>query len=436
MKLDSRDNIGTKANLEIIIMSKAASSFETYKIKQSIERLERKKSFNGATCLVTLYMPNGTSIPDVTQQLVDERGTAANIKSKQTSKAVTAALSSILNRIKQIRDLPNNGLVIFCGMTQNGKVEYIPITPVEPITRKMYVCDSRFHTEHLREQLEEKEQFGLMVVDRETAAYALLRGNHMTFLRNLHSFVPGKHGKGGQSQRRIQRGTEILAQDHLRRAGEVASKLFLEVPDLKGIVLGGPSLAKENFVRGNFLDFRLTDKVLGTVDTGYTGEQGIRELMEKSSEILKDVCYLKEKQLVQIFLRELGKDTGQVAYGQKEVMKAIELGAVKTLLISEELDVFQTKVLCPQCNYTKQEAVKAKEFVEFEEEILKRNCPECGSSKLSIEDTIDFVEELGKRAVEIGAEIEIVSTDTEEGMILYKSFGGLVAILRYSIREM
>ena len=334
-------------------MSQTASSFENYKIKQSLERLERKRSFNGATCLVSLYMPNGISIPDVTQQLVDERGTAANIKSKQTGKAVTAALSSILTRLKQVRQLPDNGLVIFCGMTQSGKVEYFPVTPVQPLSRKMYVCDSRFHTEHLRDQLEVKDQFGLMVVDRESAAYALLRGNHMTFLRKLHSFVPGKHGKGGQSQRRIQRGTEILAKDHLRRAGEVASELFLEIPDLKGIVVGGPSLAKDNFVRGDFIDFRLRDKIMGTVDTGYTGEQGIRELMEKSTELLKDVRYLEEKKLVQTFLSELGKDTGLVAYGQKEVLKAMELGAVKTLLISEELDVIQTKIVCPQCKYEK-----------------------------------------------------------------------------------
>ncbi|MHA1656667.1 MAG: peptide chain release factor aRF-1 [Candidatus Heimdallarchaeota archaeon] len=412
------------------------SSYENYKIKQNIERLEHKKSFNGATCLVTLYMPHGTSIPDVTQQLVDERGTAANIKSKQTGKAVIAALSSILNRLKQIKELPKNGLVIFCGMTQSGKVEYYPITPTEPITRKMYICDSRFHTEHLREQLEEKEQFGLMVLDRETASYALLRGNHLTFLRNLSSFVPGKHGKGGQSQRRIQRGTEILAQEHLKRAGEVANELFLNVPDLKGIVIGGPSLAKDNFVKGNFLDYRLQSKVIGTIDTGYTGEEGIRELMEKSTELLKDVRYLEEKKLVQKFLQELGKDSGLVTYGQKQVMKAMDLGAVDTLLISEEMDVIQVKIVCSNCGHKMQENVKAKDFVAFEDELYKRACPECGVQKLTIAETKDFVEELGKKAQETGTNIEIISIDTEEGMILFKSFGGLVAILRYPIRDM
>ncbi|MHA1125502.1 MAG: peptide chain release factor aRF-1 [Candidatus Heimdallarchaeota archaeon] len=417
-------------------MSQTASSFDTYKIKQSIERLERKKSFNGATCLVTLYMPNGTSIPDVTHQLVEERGTAANIKSKQTGKAVVAALSSILTRLKQTRELPTNGLVIFCGMTQTGKVEFWPITPTEPISRKMYVCDSRFHTEHLREQLEEKTQYGLIVVDRESAAFALVRGNHMTFLRNVTSFVPGKHGKGGQSQRRIQRGTEVLAQEHLRRVGVAAHDLFIDLPDLKGIVVGGPAIAKDLFVRGNKLDNRLKEKIIGTVDTGYTGEQGINELMEKSSELLRDVRYLEEKKLVQIFLEELGKDTGTVAYGQKEVLRAIELGAVKTLLISEEMDVIQVKVVCPSCDYSKTERVKAKDMVEFEEEILKKNCPGCGNSRLTIDETEDFVEKLGSKAAEIGADIEIISTDTEEGTILFKSFGGLVAILRYPIRDM
>jgi len=53
----------------------------------------------------------------------------------------------------------------------------------------------------------------------------------------------------------------------------------------------------------------------------------------------------------------------------------------------------------------------------------------------TIDETEDFVEKLGSKAAEIGADIEIISTDTEEGTILFKSFGGLVAILRYPIRD-
>jgi peptide chain release factor subunit 1 len=414
-------------------MTTIGSSFENYKIKQNIERLERKRSFNGATCLVSLYMPEGTSIPDVTQQLIDERGTAANIKSKQTGKAVVAALSSILNRIKKIRDVPENGLAIFCGMTESGKVQYWALNPPEPITRKLYVCDSQFHTEYLREQLEEKDQFGLIVIDRESASFALLKGNHVNFLRTVTSFVPGKHGKGGQSQRRYQRGTELLAKEHLKTAAEAANELFLQEEDIKGIVIGGPSMAKDKFVQNDHLNNRLQDKVIGTIDTGYTGEQGIRELVEKSTELLKDVRYLEEKELVQKFLRELGTNTGMVTYGQKQVLEALELGAVETLLISEEVDVYQVTVNCQQCDYSRVDRVKAKDMADYEERVQKENCPECGSSKLTLEESADFVEELAEKAKDTGSSIEIISTDTEEGMILFKSFGGIVALLRYPL---
>ncbi|TFG00198.1 MAG: peptide chain release factor 1, partial [Promethearchaeota archaeon] len=164
-----------------------------------------------------------------------------------------------------------------------------------------------------------------------------------------------------------------------------------------------------------------------------TGEQGIRELVEKSTELLKDVRYLEEKELVQKFLRELGTNTGMVTYGQKQVLEALELGAVETLLISEEVDVYQVTVNCQQCDYSRVDRVKAKDMADYEERVQKENCPECGSSKLTLEESADFVEELAEKAKDTGASIEIISTDTEEGMILFKSFGGIVALLRYPL---
>ena len=38
------------------------------------------------------------------------------------------------------------------------------------------------------------------------------------------------------------------------------------------------------------------------------------------------------------FLDMLSKETGKAAYGEKEVKEALEMGAVETLLISEEFD--------------------------------------------------------------------------------------------------
>ncbi|MFV2015184.1 MAG: peptide chain release factor 1, partial [Candidatus Heimdallarchaeota archaeon] len=67
------------------------SSLELYHLKQRIKELERKKSFNLSTNLVTLYIPPGTQLSDITALLKDELGTTTNIKDRKTGKAVAGA---------------------------------------------------------------------------------------------------------------------------------------------------------------------------------------------------------------------------------------------------------------------------------------------------------------------------------------------------------
>ena len=43
------------------------------------------------------------------------------------------------------------------------------------------------------------------------------------------------------------------------------------------------------------------------------------------------------------------------------------------------------------------------------------------------------IEEIGEIAESTGADVEILSTETEEGEMLNSTFGGIAAILRYKI---
>jgi peptide chain release factor subunit 1 len=43
----------------------------------------------------------------------------------------------------------------------------------------------------------------------------------------------------------------------------------------------------------------------------------------------------------------------------------------------------------------------------------------------------DVIDDFVALAEEVGSEVEIISTETEEGMQLLKAFGGIGAILRY-----
>ena len=55
------------------------------------------------------------------------------------------------------------------------------------------------------------------------------------------------------------------------------------------------------------------------------------------------------------------------------------------------------------------------------------------SNSFKIIDINSIIEELGAIAESTGADIEILSTETEEGEMLYSTFGGIAAILRYKI---
>ena len=70
-------------------------------------------------------------------------------------------------------------------------------------------------------------------------------------------------------------------------------------------------------------------------------------------------------------------------------------------------------------------------------EKLEKNPPICKKCDniMSIKDKIDLIAELSQRAESKGTKIELISTDSEEGESLLKTFGGIAAILRYRINS-
>src|SRR3989449_2100471 len=101
-------------------------------------------------------------------------------------------------------------------------------------------------------------------------------------------------------------------------------------------------------ISGEYLHHELKKKVLPTfLDTGYTDEYGLRELVEKSREILSGLDLMREKSLVQRLMEEIRKeDGGLAAYGEEQVRHALQLGAVETLLVSEGLRKSRLRLRC------------------------------------------------------------------------------------------
>ena len=416
---------------------KKSSDLDFYRTKKMLELLKSKKGFH--TELISLYIPHDRKLSDVTNHLKNEISESQNIKSKLTRKNVLDSILTLIGQLRNIKDVPENGLVMYSGaIPQNNtpgteKNELYIINPPDKVKTFRYHCASEFLLWPLEDMLKPKETYGLIVVGRKESAVGYLRGNHVEIVREFTSGIHGKHKAGGQSQKRFERLIEEGEKRFYRRISDEISKLFLDMEDLSGIFIGGPGPSKEKFVNDDSLDYRLRDKILDVVDIGYSGSEGIRALIEKIKDKISNVKYIREKQVMNLFLREISTDSGLAAYGLDEVQKALNYGAVDILILSENLDSYKLKLECSNCGYNESRTAEVRDLYKIEGSIQEESCPKCNSNTFNLKERNTIIEELGEVAESTGTDIEILSTETEEGEMLYSTFGGIVAILRYKL---
>jgi len=58
-------------------------------------------------------------------------------------------------------------------------------------------------------------------------------------------------------------------------------------------------------------------------------------------------------------------------------------------------------------------------------------CLDCGEGQYEVEEREDLIEVLVRMGEEAQVKMEIISTHTEEGEMLYRSFGGIAAVTKY-----
>ncbi|MBU6996576.1 MAG: peptide chain release factor 1 [Theionarchaea archaeon] len=409
---------------------------EQYKFKKMLDHLSSYKGRH--TELVSLYVPAGYEIPKVAQQIRDEQGTAVNIKSTTTRKNVLGALEKVAQHLTLFREPPPNGLVIFCGNVSEREgvsdIQLFSFEPLKPLSTRIYRCDQEFVLEPLYDMLEAKEVYGLLIVERNEATVGLLKGKSISMVDYMTSGVPGKTRAGGQSAHRFERLRDAADHEFRKRIAEHANRIFLDEKNLSGILVGGPGHTKNKFIEGEFLHHELQKKVIGIVDTSYNGEYGLRELVERGEDILQNLEMTHERDLVQQFLRQLVNDE-PVTYGEKEVRYALQIGAVETVLLSEDVDLYRVKIKCEVCNHTEEVTLSGEKLRKLREGIADSNCPQCGNVKLVIKEEKELIEDFTEMAEATGAEVELISTETEEGSQLFKAFGGIAAMLRFKVEQ-
>jgi len=411
-------------------------SYRQYKYEKELTDLQNKDSPDGSTCLISLYVPPKKAIPGFVQELKDEIGTAKNIRSKFTQKNVESALRNVIQKLRLYGNkAPESGLAIFAGVTSDSghkdyKIESYVFEPIQPISRKLYVCDNRFHVEHLIDKLIEKDVFALLAIDSAKATIASLKGDHIEIKKSTRSGAAKKHKKGGQSSARYARLRVEAILRFMKRVADDMKQFFIEDEnvDLKGVIIGGPGQIKDQVVEQ--FDNRLKLKIIGIKDLGYGGDKsGINELVENSQDVLEGVVIMEEKKIVKQFLDALM--TEKANYGEKAVRENLVMGAVDTLLISKGIDLVRVKIQCQNCDNLREKTMKQSEVDNFISIQQKQQCDQCKLVKWDIKQT-DLILDLGELAENSSTRVEIISNQTEEGRQI-QSFGGICAILRYAL---
>ena len=400
---------------------------QKYEFRKVIEDLTEYEG--SGTQLVTIYVPPERQISDVVAHVTQEHSEASNIKSKQTRTNVQDALKSIKDRLKYYDTKPpENGMVLFSGAVNSGGGRTDMITevlenPPNPIQSFRYHCDSNFLTGPLEDMLLDKGLFGLVVLDRRESNVGWLKGKRVEAVKSASSLVPGKQRKGGQSAQRFARLRLEAIDNFYQEVAGMADELFVpKRHEMDGILVGGPSPTKDEFLDGDYLHHELQDMVLGKFDVAYTDESGLHDLVDSAEEVLAEHEVLQDKQVMEEFFEEL-HDGESATYGFGPTRENLIMGSVDRLLISEDL---RKDVLVYES-----EGREYVEFVDVNERPEEITCQETGETvtEWEREDAIDHLMEIaGQR----GTETVFISTDFEKGEQLLNAFGGVAGLLRYS----
>ncbi len=174
----------------------------------------------------------------------------------------------------------------------------------------------------LKESVSEKSsRIAICVMDRDEAHVALLKRHDFEILRHIRGKVQ-KKGEDGQGDSSFYRDVIGTLQEYLARF------------NLVRIVVASPAFWKEDLMK-EVKDKGLKSKII-LATCNAVGKNGINEVLRRPevSEALHQERVAEESALVEEMLSGIARK-GRAAYGYRETERAVQLGAVTALLITD-----------------------------------------------------------------------------------------------------
>jgi peptide chain release factor subunit 1 len=270
--------------------------------------------------------------------------------------------------------LPRGHFAVFVGNTSDGWISEAIEAP-KPLRGIIYRCGAKFFLDPLEAMEDKGPKYAILCLDLSEANIAILQGTSLDMRFHDESTVPQKQSRGGQSNKRFEKNRQLAIIAWFKTFSSAITDALLG-EELAGIIISGPGLTKNEFNDSGYIHHELRKKIVGVVDTGYTGEQGVRETIQNASELLKETELVKQRNLMGLFFKMLGENSA-ATYGRQSVIDAILAGKARhTLMSAHDSEI---------------------------ESLTNQH----------------------------GSDYKVISSEFEEGQQLKTVFGGIAAILRY-----
>jgi peptide chain release factor subunit 1 len=361
-------------------------SSDTHDLRERIEAVESVSA--DRTSLVTLAVPPNESIEAAQNRIERDHAESEYGDSGPMNKHLKDALEELRHILEGYEETPENGIVVYTGVADEEAVTYVFDDLPTPIDELVYEQSNEFDIGPLESMTEPSATYGLLVVERGSAALGRLEGEEVVPIETLENEMAEEtpsldnapeEEEGEALQDRQAEWKEGFFDD----VADAAERAFLGEEPVDELLIGGTEITVEEFTGDDRLDHRLRDRIAGTYTVEYASEQGLRQLVERAEDHLTEAEDRPAREALDRFFDAVD-DGEEVAYGREDVERALEFDAVGTLLVAESIPA---------------------------------------------EEAGDLIE----RAEEIEADHVVVPTDLERGEQFEQAFGGYGALLRFEI---
>lgn len=128
------------------------------------------------------------------------------------------------------------------------------------------------------------------------------------------------------------------------------------------------------------------------------------------------------------YFEEIYQDTGKYCFGVNDTLKALEMGAVETLICWENLNITRYQLKNPQLGEE-----KVLHLTPEQEKDKSHFTDNQTGVELELVESVPLLEWLANNYKNFGATLEIVTDRSQEGSQFVKGFGGIGGLLRYRV---